>query len=557
MRFLTLIAIGICLSINVFAQKEDDLGWPRVIEKKGYNVTFYQPQLESFEDNILEGRMAVSVRKKDGQPVFGAAWFKTRVKTDYDTRLVSFEDLTFTDSKFPEIDEEDYKGLKDLILKEIGKWGLVMSMDRFLVSLDGIKSVDEGLDDSQYNNTPPVIYFRKEPAVLIMIDGGPTLKPTDETNLMSVVNTPYFVLLDTKKSKYYLTGGEWWWESEKVESGWEQIKKPPKNVKNYYDKQKVASNTELDSAAMNMEKPPGVIVSTEPAELIMSDGEPEFKSVEGTELLYLSNSESDVLMHIKSQQYYVLIAGRWFRAGSLESKSWTFVNPYKLPEDFQNIPEDSEIANVRVSIPETPESKDAILETSIPQTAEIDRATATVMVKYDGDPKFEQIEGTEVYYAINTDKDVLMFNKTYYCVDDAVWFISSAPKGPWSVADSIPDEIYDIPASSPLHNVTYVYIYESTPEVVYVGYTPGYYGSYVSHGVIIYGTGYYYQPWYGRYYYPRSVTYGYGVHYNPYTGWGFSVGISYGWVRYGGYGGYWGRGGYRYGYRHGYAHGVH
>ena len=66
----------------------------------------------------------------------------------------------------------------------------------------------------------------------------------------------------------------------------------------------------------------------------------------------------------------------------------------------------------------------------------------------------------------------------------------------------------------------------------YVGYTPGYIYSYPYHGTIVYGTGYYYRPWYRRYYYPRPVTYGYGVHYNPYTGWGFSVGVSYGWVGY-------------------------
>jgi len=45
---------------------------------------------------------------------------------------------------------------------------------------------------------------------------------------------------------------------------------------------------------------------------------------------------------------------------------------------------------------------------------------------------------------------------------------------PWVVAASVPAVIYTIPASSPLHYVTYVRIYEATPQVVYVGYTPGY-----------------------------------------------------------------------------------
>ncbi|MBK7113783.1 MAG: hypothetical protein IPH60_15240 [Flavobacteriales bacterium] len=42
--------------------------------------------------------------------------------------------------------------------------------------------------------------------------------------------------------------------------------------------------------------------------------------------------------------------------------------------------------------------------------------------------------------------------------------------------------------------------YDYTPTTVYVGYTPGYLGSYVQNGVVIYGTGYYYRPWPGCWY---------------------------------------------------------
>jgi len=546
-------------SFNVFAADEE-AGWPREIEKKGYKIIFYQPELEYYDDNdnILQGRMAVSIKEKNGEPIFGAAWFKTFVNTDFDTRTVSFEDVEFTDAKFPDIEEEQIEKLKKIVTKEVGKWDLVMSMDRFMVSLDEINNPGDVMDN--YNNTPPKIYYRSEPAVLIMVDGGPTLKPTDDSKLMYVVNTPYLMVLDSKKGKYYLNGGEWWWESEKVESGWKQIKKPPKNVIKYSEEVRKGEDTELDSAAMKLDKAPEIIVSAEPAELITTDGELEMASVEGTELLYVKNSESDILMHVKSQQYYALISGRWFRSGSLKKGEWVYVSPDRLPDEFQKIPEDSEISSVRISIPETQESKEAILENTIPQTAEVDRKTATVKVTYDGDPQFEGIEGTDMAYAINTDKSVLLINKTYYCVDDAIWFVSPNPTGPWEVCVEVPEEVNDLPADCPLYNVKYVYVYDHTPEVVYVGYTPGYYGSYIHHGVVVYGTGYYYRPWYGAYYYPRPVTYGYGVHYNPYTGWGFSVGVSYGWISFGYrpyYRGYWGPSGYRYGYRHGYGRGYH
>ncbi len=85
------------------------------------------------------------------------------------------------------------------------------------------------------------------------------------------------------------------------------------------------------------------------------------------------------------------------------------------------------------------------------------------------------------------------------------------------------DEIKKIPPSEPVYNVTNVEVYESTPEVVYVGYTPGYIWSYPWYGVPIYGTGWYYPPYVTPYaYYPRPVTYGMHVELQPVHGTGAS-----------------------------------
>jgi hypothetical protein len=172
--------------------------------------------------------------------------------------------------------------------------------------------------------------------------------------------------------------------------------------------------------------------------------------------------------------------------------------------------------------------------------------------------------------AVNTPSSVFKVSGQYYCCDEAVWYIAKSAQGPWSVCDDVPDEIYTIPPDNPHYNVKYVYVYESTPEVVYVGYYPGYMGSYVYGPTIVYGTGWYYRPWYGRWYYPRPYTWGFHVRWNPWTGWG--VGVSFGrgpfrlTVGFGGYSGWWGparpmpypyRGGVRHAYRAGYRHGYY
>jgi hypothetical protein len=104
-------------------------------------------------------------------------------------------------------------------------------------------------------------------------------------------------------------------------------------------------------------------------------------------------------------------------------------------------------------------------------------------------------------------------SSTCYALKDGVWFVGTSVNGPWVVATSVPQVIYTIPASSPLHYVTYVYVYDYTPQTVVVGYTPGCLGTVVpSADVVVYGTGYFYPPLcVGPYWYPWPVTYGFGA----------------------------------------------
>lgn len=542
---LTLFFFG----INSIAQENySDLTWPRELKKEKATVTLYQPQLENFEGNKVDARMAVSIKAK-GDLIFGAVWLTSVVSTDTDARTVTFESISVPRINFPDLnDEEKMEKFSRLLEDELESWEIVMSLDRLIASMTEIEKLND--ISSQLDNSPPDIYFRTTPTSLITIDDAPIHKKDEDNSLEYVVNTAFFIVKSS--NKYYIKDGKFWYESENELEGYSTIEKAPKNVQAFANK--YGEDIVLDSVELAIKVAPELLLVTKPSELISTDGEPDYQSIEGTSLLYAANTEDDIIMDINSQEHYILIAGRWYHSKSLEDGDWQFQEPDNLPEDFANIPETSDMANVRVSVPNTDEAMNAVLEQSIPQTAEVDRKTASVEVTYDGDPKFETITGTSMSYAVNTDKTVLLIEKKYYCVDEAIWFVSSKATGPWEVSTERPDMVDEIPPESPVYNVKYVYIYDSTPEVVYVGYYPGYTYSYVYGGVVVYGTGYHYPYWYGSYYYPRPVTYGFGVHYNPYSGWGFSVGISVGW----GYHPYscWGPRGYRHGYRRGYNHGY-
>jgi uncharacterized membrane protein YgcG len=272
---------------------------------------------------------------------------------------------------------------------------------------------------------------------------------------------------------------------------------------------------------------PQIIVATRPTELLQSKGEPKMTPIPGTQLLYVSNSTNDIFLDTQNQRHYVLISGRWFTSKGL-SGPWTHVPAKSLPADFAKIPPDHAMGDVLTSVGGTPQAREAVIANQIPQTAAVQRDTQPTPVAYDGgSPQWKPINGTTMSYAPNTASPVIWVSeKSYYMVQNGVWFAGSSPTGPWVVAVGVPSVIYTIPPSSPMHYVTYVRVYSSTATVVYVGYTPGYYGTVTSpEGVVVYGTGYYYPPYVGAYWYPYPPTYGFGMYVGVGFWFGFGVAV--------------------------------
>ena len=554
--------------------------WPREFTTpKGNTAVMYQPQIETFKGDTLTGRAAVSVTKKDDKTTkFGVIFFSAGVSVDRDDRSVEILRLKVSRVRFPDITPEKEKTFAGIVEAEVPKWNLVISYDRVL---EAVKVADREKKSAQgLKNDPPKVVFAQEPTVLVLLDGEPQLRDVDGAPLKLVVNTTFFMVLDTRNNRYYLSGGKkWWYEAADAKGPWRSIGGPPADIADFaaqaVDAQKKGDKDTPDEDGTEAANPPKILVATEPTELIVSEGKPSFKPVAGAgaDLLSMDNTESDVLLEVPSQNYYALLSGRWFRSRKIDGGSWAYVPPDTLPASFAKIPPDSDIGDIRASVPGTDEAEDALLDAQIPQTTAVRRADAKLDVKYDGDPKFVPIEGTRTEYAINTPTSVLRIAGRYYACDNAVWFVADDPTGPWALADSVPsDEVDQLPPSVPVYNVKYVRVYDATPDEVYYGYTPGYEGCYSWGGTVVWGTGYHYRPWIGPlFWWPRPHTWGFHAHYTPWSGWGFGsswsypfFNVGYGWggwfrpvgwgrpVRFGGFGGgggnrrgWFGPGGYR------------
>jgi hypothetical protein len=505
----------------VYAAEQD---WPREIFVNEGKIVVYQPQLETFKDDKLTARSAISITKTGtSEPIFGAVWFAARVETDRNTRIVTLVDVKVSDSKFPNIDSSKKSKLADILKRAILRWDLTISLDRLLTMLELVEKRKAAAGDLK--TTPPRIIFVTHPAVLISIDGDPELRKIDESGLMRVVNTFFYIVFEPGSKNYYLKGSDDWFTARDVMGPWKDEPRPPSSVlaaakAEFKDRDKGPAS---EKSAGGM---PQIMVTTVPAELIVSEGKPKYTSISGTGLLYMSNTKSDVFMEIGAQKYYVLLSGRWFTSKSLTGK-WSHVPSDKLPDGFAKIPPASDKGRVLANVAGTDEAKDAVLDTYIPQTSTVKRdEKVKVAVEYDGKPEFVVIDGTVMTYAVNTPHSIIRIGDKYYLCHESVWYVSGGPSGPWVVSVSVPQVIYTIPPSYPVYNVTYVYVYDYTPKVVYVGYYPGYYGTYIYGSTVVYGTGYVYRGWYGTVYYARPVTWGFSVRYTSYGGWGVRVGYA-------------------------------
>ncbi len=498
--------------------------WPKRFEHPKGTVVMYQPQLEDFKDDRLTARAAVSVKKTEWKaPVFGAIWLSAKVATDRDTRMATIDQVKVTDAKFPDATPAQLEKLKSFLNTEMVGWSIPISLDRLLAALEVVEKAQA--EDRGLKNEPPKIIFVAHPAVLVPLDGDPKLLPVPKSSLMRVANTPFLMLYEPAARTYYLKGGQNWLAATDLKGPWKDVEKLPEAIKSLEAEAKKAAKGQAaaQEVAAQAGKVPEVIVSLEPAELLATDGEPQYTPIKDTNLLYVSNTEDNIFMETATQEYLALISGRWFKTKSLSDGPWTYVAPNQLPADFAKIPENSVKGFVLVNVAGTAASKEAVLENAIPQTATIDRNKATTKVEYAGEPKFEKIADTDLEYAVNTGKSVFKEGARYYAVDQGVWYEADSPNGPWKVSVNPPQQVDRIPPSNPRYNAKYVKVYEADDDTVTVGYTPGYTGSYVDNGTVVYGTGYSYPAYSSEEaYIPPPATYGYAATYDPYAAsWGY------------------------------------
>ena len=196
---------------------------------------------------------------------------------------------------------------------------------------------------------PPRLLFAERSAILVLIDGDPLYRPVKGTDLERITNAKPFIVRDTA-GIHYMKVFDGWMEAYGLHGMWSVAGVPPPGAEQALRRPAIATTVDLLDGATSR-KPgnapklddataPVIFISTEPAELIVTNGPPRFATVEGTSLEYVENTTANVFKEPTDEELYILISGRWFRAWTTDGP-WETVSRSELPSDILAIPDSS------------------------------------------------------------------------------------------------------------------------------------------------------------------------------------------------------------------------
>jgi len=413
--------------------------WPREAKDSGVSVLMYQPQIERFAQDDIDGRAAVQVTLPGKEPVFGAVWLSAEADVDRDARLVTFRNVRIPRVRMVDASEADKTAIARLLEQQIARWDLEMDLDRFIPLLD-IAEHDNPANLT-LKHDPPRIIIATEPTTLVLLDGPARQQPLTtpqapaQAKLERVVNTPALIIYFPEQKRYYLAGGgDLWYSATGVGGPYAQATSVPPPIAAFTPKPDPADAKSAGAA-------PKVAIATEPTELIVVAGRAQYAAIGDVDLLAVSNADADIIVTAGSRAHYVLLSGRWYVSRNELQGPWASVSPGELPADFARIPEKSDYAHVRSHVPGTVEAQEALLDNTIPQTQAIRDDAPAPKVAYDGTPAFRDVESVAIQYAVNTPQAVFKRGNRYYLCEQGVWYEAASATGPWTVSTSVPTEI--------------------------------------------------------------------------------------------------------------------
>jgi hypothetical protein len=197
--------------------------------------------------------------------------------------------------------------------------------------------------------------------------------------------------------------------------------------------------------------PPKLLFARQSAILILIDGDPVYRPIDGTDLQRIINTKPFIARDAAGIHYLKLFDG-WVQAYTLTG-NWSVagVPPRGAEQALQRAVAAKTVDLLDGATPGTPGDKPS-LDTGAVPTIFISTGPADLIVT-SGPPQFAAVEGTALEYIENTTAHVFKepTDDELYVLISGRWFRSWRTDGPWQFVPSseLPADIVAIPDSSP------------------------------------------------------------------------------------------------------------
>src|SRR5262249_18701545 len=178
--------------------------WPRELNVNGATVLVYEPQIDRWQNNRLQARAAVSLQPAGvPQPSYGVIWLTARTEVDKEQGLVDLEEIAIPKVNFPSASPAAQERYLRVARTHLPAGVRTIPLEQFEADLAAARAGVK-VPAQPVKNDPPRIIMSTVPALLVRIDGTPSLRQIQGSPLLRVINTPALILLDPSSGQYYL-----------------------------------------------------------------------------------------------------------------------------------------------------------------------------------------------------------------------------------------------------------------------------------------------------------------------------------------------------------------
>jgi len=213
--------------------------------------------------------------------------------------------------------------------------------------------------------------------------------------------------------------------------------------------QTAVSATTADKSDLMRSEVPTIIFAESPAALILIDGDPVYRKVDGTTLHRIVNTKP-LIVRDEGGAHYLKILDGWMEAYSLEGW-WTVAG---VPPEGANVALRQAVAAKSVDLLDGStalNAGDTPSLTDVRTPAIYISTTPAVLVVTNGPPRFATIPGTSLEYIENTSSKVFRepTDQELYLLVSGRWFRSWRTGGPWQFipTSQLPADFAKIPDS--------------------------------------------------------------------------------------------------------------